>query len=210
MIILNLPGMLFSSIRRFVPFASYTLKKICLFLSDKMKPTYLLKAFARLGSRDPHVRLIIAGRGAPGRRKELEAMCDALGVGTRVVLAGPVTEDEKARLFGGALFTCMPSRYEGWGITAIEAGAAGKAVVGTNIPGLADAIRHGETGLLVPPEDVGALSAAMCQLLDEPDTRRRLGAAGRRWAKRFTWDRIARDQERVYEQVCAKLEKGGE
>lgn len=165
----------------------------------------LLKAFAQVLTLDFHVRLVVAGRGDPIQQKALEAMCDALSIKKgRVVFTGPVSDDRRAELFGGALFTCMPSRYEGWGITAIEAGAAGKAVIGTEIPGLSDAIRHGETGLLVPPENVEALAEGMRKLLEEPQMRQRLGRAGRCWARQFTWDRIARDQERVYEQVVER------
>ena len=169
----------------------------------------LLKAFAGIRAADPHVRLIVAGRATPKRQREVAAMCAALGIEDRVELTGPVSDERKAALFGGALFTCMPSRYEGWGITAIEAGAAGRAVIGTRIPGLADAICHEKTGLLVPPEDDVALAGAMRRLLEEPETRRRFGNAGRRRARRFTWDRVAGDQERVYEQVVKRQTANG-
>lgn len=164
----------------------------------------LLKAFASMCGRSGSLRLVLAGRGSPERQREVADLCHGLGISDRVDLRGGVSAEEKALLFGGALFTCMPSRYEGWGITAIEASAAGKAVVGTDIPGLADAVRDGETGLLVPPEDVGALAAAMWRLADEPALRRRLGKAGREWAERFTWDRVAEEQERAYEQALER------
>ena len=98
---------------------------------------------------------------------------------------------------------CTPSRYEGWCIAAVEAAAASKPVIGTKIPGLVDAVRDGETGILVPSGDVGAIADAIRRLLDDPGERARLGAAGRIWAENFTWDRIARDQEQVYEAIVA-------
>jgi glycosyltransferase involved in cell wall biosynthesis len=156
----------------------------------------LFRGFAQLGRED--VRLVLAGRGTPESQKELQHLAAELGIDTRVSFYGPATQAQKNDLFGGALFVCMPSRYEGWGIVAIEAGAATKAVIGTLIPGLADAIRPNETGLLVPTEDPGALAKAMLQLLEDPELRQSMGAAGRRWADRFTWDRIAEEQERVY------------
>jgi glycosyltransferase involved in cell wall biosynthesis len=164
----------------------------------------LLKAFAQARTADSGTRLIVAGRGTPERQRELAAMGKALGISDRLEIIGAVSDEQKGELFGGALFTCMPSRFEGWGIAAIEAGAAGKAVVGTDIPGLADAIRPDETGLLVPNESVDDLAVAMQRLIDEPETRKRLGAAGRAWARQFTWDRIARDQEKVYEEVVGR------
>ena len=68
---------------------------------------------------------------------------------------------------------------------------------------LVDAVRDGETGILVPSGDVGAIADAIRRLLDDPGERARLGAAGRIWAENFTWDRIARDQEQVYEAIVA-------
>ena len=103
---------------------------------------------------------------------------------------------------GHALFICIPSRYEGWGIVAIEAAAASKAVIGTNIPGLADAIRADETGLLVPSENPEALASAMNRLLGDAPLRKRLGQAGRKWATQFTWDRTAQAQEQIYLKVA--------
>ncbi len=167
----------------------------------------LLKAFARLRTDHPDLRLVLAGRGTPERRREVETLCAALNITDRVDVTGPVSDERKRELFGGALFTCLPSRYEGWGITAIEANAAGKAVIGADISGLADAIRKDETGLLVPPENVDALAGAMQHLLGDPQMRRRFGQAGREWARRFTWDRIALQQERAYEQVVCKISK---
>ncbi|MDP6041734.1 MAG: glycosyltransferase family 4 protein [Candidatus Latescibacteria bacterium] len=159
----------------------------------------LISAFAKLDA--PSIRLVLAGRGTPERQSELQSIADELNIGNRIEFTGPVTPEQKNNLIGNALFVCMPSRYEGWGIVAVEASAASKAVIGTDIPGLADAIRPNETGLLVPSENPEALASAMEQLLADAQLRKRLGEAGRKWAERFTWDRIAKDQERVYLEV---------
>ena len=158
----------------------------------------LLQAFARLGTAHPDVRLVLAGRGTGARLRELKAITRTLGISERVELTGPVSELEKWNLYSGALFTCQPSRFEGWGIAAIESGAAGKAVIGTEIPGLVDAIQRDRTGLLVPAQDPAALAAAMKHLLENPLRRADLGRNGRKWAANFSWDRIALEQERVY------------
>lgn len=161
----------------------------------------LLKAFAKIQTNYPDIRLVLAGRSIPKKQREVESLSAALGLSNRVEFKGSVSEEEKVTLYGSTLFTCMPSRFEGWGIAALEAGAAGKAVIGTNIPGLVDAIRPNETGILVPTENIDALANAMCKLLENPDYRRRLGMAGRKWAESFTWDRVALEQERVYEKI---------
>ena len=75
------------------------------------------------------------------------------------------TRNRQGELLRRALMVCVPSRYEGWCMVAVEAAAAGKAVLGTDIDGLRDAVRHDETGVLVPPEDVGALAEGMRALI---------------------------------------------
>ena len=159
----------------------------------------LLSAFAKLNA--PHIRLILSGRGTPQSKREIRSIANRLNIANRVEFTGAVTPEQKNSLIGHALFVCTPSRYEGWGIVTIEAAAAAKAVIGTNIPGLTDAIRADETGLLVPSENPGALASAMKRLLGDPPLRKRLGQAGRKWAARFTWDRTAQAQEEVYLKV---------
>ncbi len=80
--------------------------------------------------------------------------------------------------FHGALaLLAVPSRYEGFGLAAAEAGACGRPVVATRTSSLPEVVRDGETGLLVPPGDPDALAAAILRLLNDPGLRRRLGAA---------------------------------
>ncbi len=165
----------------------------------------LLEAFGRVAAQEGGVRLVVAGRGTPERVTELRELARRTGVEERVEFIGPVPEERKTELFRRSLFNVAPSRYEGWCIAAVEASAAGKAVVGTRIPGLVDAVRDGETGLLAEAEDVEGIAGAMLRLLREPGLRAELGAAGRRWAQRFRWDRIAAEQEKVYEGVAAVL-----
>ena len=114
--------------------------------------------------------------------------------------------ERKGELLRRSLFVCAPSRYEGWGIAAVEASAAGKAVLGSRIDGLRDAVRDGETGVLVDPGSVDHLEQGMRRLLDDPPLRRSLGEQGRIWARRFDWDRVALDQEAVYLRAAAENE----
>ena len=159
----------------------------------------LLSAFAKLNA--PDIRLILSGRGTPQSKREIRSIANHLNIANRVEFTGAVTPEQKNTLMGHALFVCTPSRYEGWGIVAIEAAAAAKAVIGTDIPGLADAIRADETGILVPSENPQALANAMNRLLNDALLRKRLGTAGRKWATQFTWDRTAQAQEEVYLEV---------
>src|SRR5207253_3121387 len=79
---------------------------------------------------------------------------------------------------------------EGFGISLVEASACGLPVVAGNSGGVPDAVRDGETGFLVPPEDPAAFSDAICRLLADDELARRVGAAGRRAVETYyNWDR---------------------
>jgi glycosyltransferase involved in cell wall biosynthesis len=162
----------------------------------------LLSAFSDVVKRCPAIRLKMAGRGKD--LVQVKQIVHHLRLTDRVDLLGPISDEEKHRLLAGALMVCMPSRFEGWGIVAIEAGAAGKPVIGTTIPGLSDAIRDGETGLLVPPNSSKALSETILRLLDDPAERHRLGTNGRNYARNFDWDRIAEEEETYYLTVVSR------
>ena len=91
----------------------------------------------------------------------------------------------------------MPARevngsVEGFGLVFLEANACAKPVIGATTGGIPDAIRDGETGLLVPPDAPDALCDAVTRLLTQPSLRRRLGETGRAWVEgELTWDRAA-------------------
>jgi len=113
---------------------------------------------------------------------------------------GFVPHDELERLYARAAVVACPSRREGFGVVCAEAMAYGRPVVAGDVGGLRDLVRHEETGLLVPPGDVGALRAALQRLLADPDLRRRFGEAGRaRIAEHFTWQQFGDETLRAYE-----------
>jgi glycosyltransferase involved in cell wall biosynthesis len=96
---------------------------------------------------------------------------------------GFVSPEEVAASYGRAAVVCVPSLREGYGMTAREAMAHGRPVVASRVGGLQDAIRDGETGLLVPPGDPAALRAAVERLLPDSALSDRLGAAAREEAQ---------------------------
>ena len=81
---------------------------------------------------------------------------------------------------------------------------AGLPVVATDVGSVAEAVQDGETGLLVPPDDVQALNEALHTLLDDPDLRRKLGDAGRARALEFSPARMAREFEALYAEVLGR------
>jgi glycosyltransferase involved in cell wall biosynthesis len=146
----------------------------------------LLEAVAKLRT-ERDVQLTVIGRPAEGGR--VDRAIARLGLADAVRCVSGVSDDELARLYGEAQVAVVPSLYEGFSLPAIEAMSCGVAVVATTGGALPEVIgTHDETGLLVPPDDSGALALAIGRLLDDPDLRARLGAAGRRRViSRFTW-----------------------
>jgi glycosyltransferase involved in cell wall biosynthesis len=100
-----------------------------------------------------------------------------LGVAERVVLAG-YREDVPELLAGCDVF-CLPSHMEGMPLVVLEAMAQARPVVATAVGGTSELVVDGETGLLVPPDDVDALADALAQVLADPGLARRMGEAGR-------------------------------
>ena len=134
----------------------------------------------------PRLRVVLCGDGpeaAALRRTAATLAPPAIVAGFR---------RDVAACLAAADVVAMPSRWEGLGVAALEAMAAGKPVVAARVGGLAEVVRHGETGLLVPPQDVEALAAALAGLAADRPRRERLGAAGRAHVlARYTAARMA-------------------
>ena len=151
----------------------------------------VLAAVADLRQTGLPVRLVVAGTG--DRRAHLEREARRLGLGDGAVrFAGFVSEDEKRELLQRAWVHTITSEKEGWGISNIEAAACGTPTVASDVPGLRDSVRDGETGLLVPHGDVAALSRAIRTLIEDRELRARMGGAARRLAETLSWDRTSR------------------
>jgi glycosyltransferase involved in cell wall biosynthesis len=113
----------------------------------------------------------------------------------RVRLELGVSEARKAELLSRCLFFASPSRFEGFGIAALEANAAGNAVLATDTDGFRDSLALGETALAVPVEDEAALREGLVRLLEDDALREDLGRRGRDRARAFSWDAIAAKEE---------------
>jgi len=141
------------------------------------------------------IGLVLAGRGTEDDRQALTALVPA-SVREAVRMERDVPEARKRELLSTCLFFASPSRFEGFGIAALEANAAGVAVVATDTEGFRDSLAFGTTALAVPVEDRAALEAAMTRLAGDEALRERLGQAGRERAKAFSWDAIAERERR--------------
>jgi phosphatidylinositol alpha-1,6-mannosyltransferase len=156
-----------------------------------------MRALALLDGKEADVRYAVAGEG-DGRR-DLEQLADNLGLSGRVRFLGGVPDADLPALYNLADVYVGASRrtplsVEGFGIALAEAASSGRPVVAGNAGGIPEAVKDGETGLLVDPERPEAVAEAVRRLLRDPKLARRLGAAGRREIERYyNWDRVARD-----------------
>jgi len=156
----------------------------------------LIPAFKKLRTHAPHLKLVIAGDGKD--MATLQRLIREHGIRDCVETPGRISAEQKQDLLRKSLFVVMASRYEGWGIVAIEAAACGKAIVGTDIDGLRDSILADQTGVLCRREDVDDLFDKMRMLALDDGRRRQLGRQGRERAKQFTWASIAENQDRYF------------
>lgn len=159
----------------------------------------LLACVRDLAPEVPDLRLAIVGDGDD--RGRLMRLAQAWGIAGRVTFCGRVSDDDLARWMSAAWVAVNLSAKEGWGLGIMEAALCGVPAVGADAPGLRDAIRHGETGLLAPPDDPAALRAALLRLLTDAGLRQTLGANARRRAVTFRWADAAEETWRVLEGV---------
>jgi glycosyltransferase involved in cell wall biosynthesis len=119
-----------------------------------------------------------------------------------VDLCGRVSDNDRDRLFAGALFAATPSRAEGFGFPPLEAMARGVPVACSSGSALDETV--GEAALRVDPADEEGWSAALLQLAADPDLRQRLSAVGRARAKEFTWSRSAEQYVAAYRRALSR------
>jgi glycosyltransferase involved in cell wall biosynthesis len=154
----------------------------------------------------PHVlqkhraELKIIGTG--WRYEEYVALAHSLGIQQEVHFLGHVDHSELPARYASADLFVLPSRMENFPLVLLEAMASGLPVVATAVGGVPELVVHGETGLLVPPNDPLVLAQAINSLLDDPEGMRSMGARGRDTVRqRYTWDKVAERMTRYLREV---------
>jgi D-inositol-3-phosphate glycosyltransferase len=122
-------------------------------------------------------------------------------VGAWVNFRGPQPQDVLPDYYAAADLCLMPSRYESFGMVALEAMASGVPVIASRAGGLAVTVQDGTTGRLVPEGDVAALARAVAGLLVDGPGRRALGVRAVEWARRFAWPSIGRSVAELYAEL---------
>ena len=150
------------------------------------------------------IRCVIAGDGP--RRAEWQRLSRSLGLDGRVTFTGDITPERLKTLMHAATALMLPSttRAEAFGYVQLEAMAAGKPVIATDVPsGVSWVTQNGRTGLIVPAGDVERLRAAMQQLMANPERAASLGAEGRRRVEEeFTMERLRGRLRELYEEAA--------
>ncbi|MCI0688605.1 MAG: glycosyltransferase family 4 protein [Sporichthyaceae bacterium] len=159
----------------------------------------LLRAFAAVRSRMPHARLVIVGDG--DQALYLRRLARYFGLAREVEFTGWLTGDELVRAYRLAAVVAVPSRYEPFGLVALEAMSCARPVVASRIGGLAEIIKHETTGLLVPTADHLALAQGLVRLLTDDRARDAAGQAARSRALDYPWPAVAAATERQYVSV---------
>ena len=149
----------------------------------------LLEAVAILARDRRDIEIRIAGRGKDADR--VSEMAARLGIAANVRLLGAVSDEERNELFAKAAIQLMPSRFEGFGLAAAEAMAAGVPLIASSVGSLPEVVDAPRGGVLVPPEDPKALADAAGRLLDDPEKRLALSSSARESARRFSWSAVA-------------------
>jgi glycosyltransferase involved in cell wall biosynthesis len=167
-----------------------------------------LQALARLRATGLEVDLTVVGDG--DARPEYERLATSLGLHDHVTFTGSLSGAPLVEVYRRAMFVVLPTLFDSFPTVLAEAMACGRPVVSTRTGGVAELITSGVDGLLVPPGDVPSLTAAIRALVEDPDLRRRLGAAARvRVAGRLSWRHQAAETMAVFERATAGRSHAG-
>jgi len=167
-------------------------------LSEQKGICYLIEALDLIVKSHPDVKLLIIGDGE--LRIELQRMSEQLGLTDKVIFTGFRTDIPE--LLKVIDIYVLPSLLEGHPLVLLEAMAAGKPIVATEINGNRETVIHGHTGFLVPPRDTPKLADALCRLLADDTLRHDMGLKGqKRFQERFTLDQTIPKYQRIYETI---------
>lgn len=176
-------------------------------LQEFKGPQVLIRAVAELVRRDPerNLRVLISGgpSGPNATPESYREMAAELGVERRIRFLDPRPPAELVSIYRAADVIAVPSYNESFGLVAMEAQATGTPVIAARVGGLPVAVAEGETGLLVDGHDPADWADALAQLLDDDDTRIRMGEDAVAHAANFSWARTAEQLAVVYSEALS-------
>lgn len=170
-------------------------------LEPRKNLSRVLEAFAKFKKNyksNFDYQLVVAGKKG-WLTEEYFQQTEDLGIADDVIFTGYVGGDELKPLYGNAEFFVMPSLYEGFGQTIVEAMACGAPCLVSKVSSIPEVA--GEAALFVDPNDTDGIAKGMVELAENKELRQKLSAAGREQAKKFSWEKCARETLEVYKNV---------
>jgi D-inositol-3-phosphate glycosyltransferase len=158
----------------------------------------------------PHTLIIIGGE--PDAKPEemnaemarLQDMVEELNIENFVIFLGKQDQQMLPYYYSAAEVVVMPSHYESFGMVALEAMACGTPVIASQVGGLAFLVRDGETGFVVPGNDIQSLANRLMELIKDKELRNKLGNKSTEYAQMYAWETISTKMIEVYNQILQK------
>lgn len=188
---------------QFIPLPKERPFKICI-LKDH-KPVYgidvAVNAMAEVSRTIPDFVLTIAGK-ENDHTNELKSLAEKLKLSHLVKFAGQIDRDKTFQFISEHHIMLMPSRLEGFGVAAIEASAAGRPVIASNVGGVPEVVKDGQTGILVPAGDSKALAEAILKLANNFELCDKMGREGREFVRQhYQWEKSLDLMSQLYEDL---------
>lgn len=171
-------------------------------LMERKRAIDLVRALPSILQSVPNARLIVVGK-RNSNAERIETLASELGVRDQVTLVDHVPYAEVPLYYAMADVYCLPSAYEGFPFTVLEAMASGTPVVASDIPGIDEQIEHEENGLLHQVGDIEGIAHNICRVLEEPLLAARLSEAARRLVReQYDWAVIGSRTEQVLQEAA--------
>jgi len=164
----------------------------------------LLLAMPKITPQVKDVKLVIAGPDQIGYKKELIQLAKSLAIMDSILFLDPIQDlEEKAQAYAACNVFVLPSLFEGTSQAIFDAMAQGKPIVATACGGIPSQIMNGVEGLLIPPNDPEKLGDSVIRLLSDPELATKLADEAKRKAHSFTYDRLSKQMEAIYQDLIA-------
>ncbi len=168
--------------------------------AKKYAPDIFVEAAAIAARERPDIEFTMAGRGR--LLNQIRNLAAERGLGDRISFPGFIAHDDVAEFMRRIDILVNCSRSESFGVVICEASATGIPVIVTDVGGVRETLKDGQTGILVPRDDIEALAAAMLKLAADPDLRMRMGQAGRAFIRdKYEWDGCVKRFETALESL---------
>jgi glycosyltransferase involved in cell wall biosynthesis len=167
---------------------------------------YLLKALQVVLKKHWNVQLILAGEGR--EFGHFKALAEELGLNGKAEFLGSVDFNDMPKLYQKCDIFCLPSMFEAFGMSIIQAMSCGKPVVATRVGGIPEIIKEEKSGILVPPGDAESLACAIIRLAKNRTLKQEMGVYNRKLClTKYDWDVIVKRFEEIYESAISDWKK---